>query len=70
MSENQLEQVDIVTPYIKNTFFPNNSAEHLSLAEIHLVLRHTRHTIDDLPPEARSEYEKALPYLKERFKRG
>ena len=70
MSENQLERADIITPRFENTFFPTNSAEWLSLAEIFLVLRHTRHTVDDLPPDVRTAYEKALPYLRKRFHRG
>ena len=56
-------------PYIKNTFFPNCSADMLSLNKIFLFLRHTSYTMDDLPADVRSDYEKALPYLKELFRR-
>lgn len=70
MSENQREHVDIVTPRFDNTFFPTCATRVLTLAQIFLELRHTSYTVDDLPPDVRSEYEAALPYLEKRFKRG
>ena len=55
--------IDIHSPFIENTFFPNYGATLLSMWDIYMVLHYSGYAIDDLPEGARAIYEGMLPKL-------